>query len=236
MFGGILLLTERVRTKFVILGSSAERLMTMADVTSTPTPTPSAAAAPASGVASPPPARKAPAKPTAGAARPAAKREAAKAQPRAAKPPARPVERFTLIGLGAALEARDRVVSFATDWYETFAEPLTTRQGATKQLRKFERRGSTERNRLERRAKSYRTRVQREIRARGREAESFVRRNRVRVEHEAREIERTAEQRQSVVSERVADISHRVETAVHAGYEAGEKVAKQAVEQLTARA
>ena len=103
--------------------------------------------------------RKAPAKTTARRARTTAKREtatAAEANNRAAQATARQgavvAERATLIGVGATLEARDRVVEFVTDWYETFAAPLTSRELAEKQLRKFERRGTTERNRLERRA------------------------------------------------------------------------------------
>jgi len=93
--------------------------------------------------------------------------EAAQANARAAKATARQgqatAERFTLIGVGATLEARDRVVEFVTDWYETFAAPLTSREAAEKSLRKFERRGTTERNRIERRAKKARTRVEREL-------------------------------------------------------------------------
>ena len=122
-------------------------------------------------------ARKAPAKTTARRARTTAKREttqAAQANANAAKATARQgtvsVERYALVSVGAALEARDRVVDFANDWYETFAAPLTSREAAEKQLRKFERRGTTERNRLERQAKKTRTRVERELRTRRRDA------------------------------------------------------------------
>jgi hypothetical protein len=152
-------------------------------------------------------ARKAPAKTTARRSRTTAKRQttqAAQANTRAAKQTAKQggvsVERYTLIGLGAALEARDRVVGFATDWYETFAAPLASRDGVEKQIRKFERRGTSERNRIERRAKTARTRVERGLRSRRRDAERIVRRNR---------------------------------TTVQNGVVAGEKAAKQAVEQLT---
>jgi hypothetical protein len=79
-------------------------------------------------------------------------------------------ERYALIGVGATLEARDRLVKFASDWYETFAAPLTSREAAEKSLRKFERRGTTERNRIERQAKKTRTRVERELRSRRRDA------------------------------------------------------------------
>jgi hypothetical protein len=124
-----------------------------------------------------PTARKAPAKTTARRARTTAKREtttAAQANSRAATATARQTqvaaERYALIGVGATLEARDRIVDFATDWYETFAAPLTSREATEKQLRKFERRGTTERNRFERQAKKARTRVERELRTRRHDA------------------------------------------------------------------
>lgn len=202
--------------------------MTMAQSTPTPTRSVRTAGAPKRSTPRRATTRQAPAKTTERAAQ-----KTATAQSRAAKAPAREdgvnIERLTFIGLGAALEARDRVVGFATYCYETFAEPLTTREGATKQLRKFERRGRTERKRIERRAKSARTRVERELRLRRREAERFVRRNRIRLEREVRDIERTAERRPNVATQQVTDISHHVENAVQAGYSAGEKVAKQAV-------
>jgi hypothetical protein len=186
-----------------------------------------------------PSARKAPAKTTARRTRTTAKRQttqAAKASTTAAKATAKSggvsVERVTLVSLGAALEARDRVVGFASDWYETFAAPLATREGAEKQIRRFERRGTTERNRLEREAKKARTRVERELGSRRRDAERLVRRGRTRVEREARDIERTADRRQNLVTQQVTELSNRVETAVQAGVAAGEKVAKQ----LTPRA
>src|SRR3954451_14531917 len=115
--------------------------------------TPSArkpAAKRSSAAGSTPSARKPAAETTARRTRTTAKREttqAAKAGTTAAKATAKSggvsVERFTLVGLGAALEARDRVVDCANDWYETFAAPLATREGAEKQMGKFERRGTT---------------------------------------------------------------------------------------------
>src|SRR5919197_128901 len=89
--------------------------------------------------------------------------EAAQTNARAAKATAgqgqATAERFALIGVGATLVARDRLIEFANDWYETFAAPLISREAAEKQLRKFERRG-----------RKARTRVERELRARRRDA------------------------------------------------------------------
>jgi hypothetical protein len=76
-------------------------------------------------------------------------------------------ERAALIGVGAALTARDNVVDSV--------KPLTRPQSAEKELqklqrkaktnvRKFERRGTTARNRLEREVKRTRTRVERQVR------------------------------------------------------------------------
>ena len=105
-------------------------------------------------------------------------REAAQAQSRAAKATADQgrisAERVTLTTLGAALEARDRVVGFVNDWVSTFGAPFTGRAGASEQLRAFERRGTTERTRLEREAKRARTRFEREVRSRRRDAERVV--------------------------------------------------------------
>lgn len=104
--------------------------------------------------------------------------EAAQAQSRAVKATADQgrvtAERVTLTTLGAALEARDRVVGFVNDWVSTFGAPLTGRAGGSEQLRAFERRGTTERDRLEREAKRARTRFERELRSRRRDAERVV--------------------------------------------------------------
>jgi hypothetical protein len=93
-------------------------------------------------------------------------------------------------------------------------------------MRRFERRGNTERSRIERQAKQARTRVERQLRSRRRDAERIVRRQRTRLEREARDIERTADRRPNVVTQQVSDLSNRVETAMQAGVAAGEKAAR----------
>src|SRR5688500_1879497 len=67
-------------------------------------------------------------------------------------------ERAVLIPVGAALVARDSVV-------ET-AKGFQTRTGVERELKRFERRGNTARNRALREFKRSRTRVEREIRKR----------------------------------------------------------------------
>jgi hypothetical protein len=79
-------------------------------------------------------------------------------------------ERAMLIPVGAALLARDRVVSDVSDALSSYSS--TARAKA--QLRRFERRGETARNRFEREVRKARVRVERELRERRRNLESTV--------------------------------------------------------------
>jgi len=113
--------------------------------------------------------------------KPAAKRTAARAkavastprastQTRTAPPTAPLAERAVLIPVGAALIARERVVSSVSDVISIYSSPTKTQT----QLRKFERRGATARNRLEREVRKTRTRVERELRQRRRDSSELV--------------------------------------------------------------
>ncbi len=75
-----------------------------------------------------------------------------------------------LIPVGAALIARDRVVSGVNDTVSSYSSTSK----AQAQLRRFERRGATARNRLEREVRKARVRVERELRQRRREIEKTV--------------------------------------------------------------
>jgi hypothetical protein len=86
-------------------------------------------------------------------------------------------ERAVLIPLGAALIARDQVVSSVNDAISSYASPTK----AQTQLRRFERRGITARNRLEREVRKTRTRVERELRQRRREGSDLANRLQERV-------------------------------------------------------
>ena len=79
-------------------------------------------------------------------------------------------ERAVLIPVGAALTARDRVVSSVNDAISSYSSPTR----AQAQLRRFERRGITARKRLERQVRKARVRVERELRHRRREIERTV--------------------------------------------------------------
>lgn len=79
-------------------------------------------------------------------------------------------ERALLIPVGAALTAREKVVSTVNDTFSNYSS--TTKAQA--QLRRFERRGATARNRLEREVRKARVRVERELRQRRREIEKTV--------------------------------------------------------------
>jgi len=79
-------------------------------------------------------------------------------------------ERAVLIPVGAALLARDRVVSTVTDTLSTYSSTSKTQA----QLRRFERRGVTARNRLEREVRKARVRVERQLRTRRRVVENRV--------------------------------------------------------------
>lgn len=79
-------------------------------------------------------------------------------------------ERAVLIQVGAALLARDRVVSSVSDTLSTYSSPTK----AQAQLRRFERRGITARNRLEREVRKARVRVERQLRTRRRVVERKV--------------------------------------------------------------
>lgn len=79
-------------------------------------------------------------------------------------------ERAVLIPVGAALIARDRVVSSVSDTVSSYSSSTKARA----QLRRFERRGATARKRLEREVRKARVRVERELRQRRREIESTL--------------------------------------------------------------
>jgi hypothetical protein len=115
-------------------------------------------------------------------------------------------ERAVLIPVGAALIARDRVVSSVNDVISSYSSPSK----AQVQLRKFERRGSTARNRLEREVRKTRTRVERELRQRRNELDK--RRDTV-TKSISTQIEQTSTQVQSRLKEG-ADLAGRVQERV----------------------
>ena len=108
-------------------------------------------------------------------------RDAAQAQVKAAKTTAAQgrnvAERTALVYVGATLEARDRVVGLAGEFVNRFGSRASAEREVGKDIRRFERRGTTARNQLERDVKKARTRLERELRTRRRDAERVLKRN-----------------------------------------------------------
>jgi hypothetical protein len=104
-------------------------------------------------------------------------------------------ERAVLIPVGAALIARDRVVSSVNGAISSYGS--TTKAQA--QLRRFERRGNTARNRLEREVRKARVRVERELRQRRRELEKTV---------------SSLEERRDTVAKNVTELPNRVQERI----------------------
>jgi hypothetical protein len=104
-------------------------------------------------------------------------------------------ERAVLIPVGAALIARDRVVSTVNDTISSYGSTAK----AQAQLRRFERRGSTARNRLEREVRKARVRFERELRQRRRELEQTV---------------SSLEERRDAVAKNVTELPNRVQERI----------------------
>ena len=108
-------------------------------------------------------------------------RDAAQAQVKAAKTTAAQgrnvAERTALVYVGATLEARDRVLGLAGELVNRFGSRQAAERELGKDIRRFERRGTTARNRVERDVKKARTRLERQLRTRRRDAEKILRTN-----------------------------------------------------------
>jgi hypothetical protein len=100
-------------------------------------------------------------------------------------------ERALLIPVGAALVARDKVVSTVSDTISTYSSSSKTQA----QLRRFERRGATARKRLEREVRKARVRFERELRQRRRVIEKSV---------------NDLDSRRETVAKQVPDLANRV--------------------------
>ena len=107
-------------------------------------------------------------------------------------------ERAVLVPVGASLLARDNLVSTV----KGFATKYRTRAGLERELKRYERRGATARNRFERQVRKTRTRFERELRQRRTRVERTVKQNRRRLEREVRSVRKDLE-KQSEQSARV---------------------------------
>jgi hypothetical protein len=115
-------------------------------------------------------------------------------------------ERAVLIPVGAALVARDRVVSGVSDTLSTYSSTSK----AQAQLRRFERRGATARNRLEREVRKARVRVERQLRQRRREVEKTVKGRRRDFEKSVNDLE----SRRDAISNRVPELANRAQERI----------------------
>jgi hypothetical protein len=126
-------------------------------------------------------------------------------------------EKAVLIPVGAALVARDRVVTSVNDVITNYS----TRTKAETQLKRFERRGVKARNELERDVRKTRTRVERELRQRRR-----------RVERTLTRLDRRSSTVTKNVSAQVEQVQAQVENAVQSGITAGTELATKVQERV----
>ncbi|HEV3320878.1 MAG TPA: hypothetical protein VG147_01660 [Solirubrobacteraceae bacterium] len=122
-------------------------------------------------------------------------------------------ERAVLIPVGAALLARERVVSSVTDAISTYSSPTK----AQSQLRRFEHRGSAARTRMEREVRKTRTRVERELRERRRELD----RQRERL---TKDVTSKVEQTQSQIGKTQAQVEDALRTRLEEGADLASRV------------
>jgi hypothetical protein len=165
---------------------------------------------------------------TAATKRSAAARQAAATRAEAAKTPVDRVqeyaERAVLIPVGAALVARDTAIAAVND----LVESVSTRDRAERQLKRFERRGATARNRVERQVRKTRTRAERTLRQRRTRVERELRQRRTRLQRGLRNGNLTTKNVQSQVDL----VSTQVENAVQTGITAGTEFASRFQERV----
>ena len=77
-------------------------------------------------------------------------------------------ERAALVYVGATLEARDRALGLVNGIADRFGSRTAAERELNKDIRRFERRGTTARNQLERDVRKARTRLERVVRTRRR--------------------------------------------------------------------
>jgi hypothetical protein len=116
-------------------------------------------------------------------------------------------ERAVLVPVGASLVARDNLVATVKD----LTTKYRTRTGLERELKRYERRGVTARNRFERQMvrqmRRTRTRVERELRLRRNRVQRTFKQNRRRFEREVRSVRRDLEKAVSDASDRLPAVS-----------------------------
>lgn len=108
-------------------------------------------------------------------------------------------ERAVLVPVGAGLLARDNLVATV----KGLAVKYQTRTGFERELKRYERRGVSARNRFERQVRRARTRFERQLRQRRSVVERTVRQNRRRFEREVRSVRKDLTRQSGLVGTRV---------------------------------
>jgi hypothetical protein len=108
-------------------------------------------------------------------------------------------ERAVLTQVGASLLAQENLLANVRD----FTQKYGTRSGMERELKRYERRGSTARNRVEREVRRTRTQIEREWRQRRDELQRSVRTSRNRLEREVRSVRKDLEKQSGLVTARV---------------------------------
>ena len=111
-------------------------------------------------------------------------------------------ERAVLVPVGAGLLARDNLVTTVKD----LTTKYRSRTGLEREIKRYERRGVTARNRFERQMRRTRTRVERELRLRRNRVQRTFKQNRRRFEREVRSVRRDLEKQSGVVGARFEKI------------------------------
>jgi hypothetical protein len=107
-------------------------------------------------------------------------------------------ERAVLVPVGASLLVQENIVSTV----KGFATKYRTRTSVERELKRYERRGVTARNRFERQVRKTRTRFERELRQRRTRVERTVKQNRRRLEREVRTARKDLTKQSGVVGAR----------------------------------
>jgi hypothetical protein len=108
-------------------------------------------------------------------------------------------ERAVLVPVGASLLARDNLVSTV----KGIATKYRTRASVEREIKRYERRGATARNRFERQVRRTRAKFERELRQRRTTVERNVKQNRRQFERQVKTVRKDLEKQSGVVTARV---------------------------------
>jgi hypothetical protein len=108
-------------------------------------------------------------------------------------------ERAVLVPVGASLLARDNLVTTV----KGLTTKYSTRAGLEREIKRYERRGATARNRFERQVRRTRAKFERELRQRRTTVERSVKQNRRQFERQVKSVRKDFEKQSGVVTSRV---------------------------------